>query len=91
MNPELVEQAVEYAKAHDSEVVPYDDSGHDEKFGKLDGLLPEERGGPAGMIVRHGYIVAEWGDVMRAELMEHGKGSRSFLRNGSTWPPHRVR
>jgi hypothetical protein len=23
-----------------------------------------ERGGPAGMIVRHGYIVTEWGDVI---------------------------
>ena len=68
MNPELVEQAVEYAKAHDSEVVPYDYSGHEEKFGKLEGLLPEERGGPAGVIVRHGYIVAEWGDARRPDL-----------------------
>ncbi|MGH8677948.1 MAG: hypothetical protein ACREUQ_06310, partial [Burkholderiales bacterium] len=24
-----------------------------------------ERGGPAGMIVRHGYIAAEWGEVNR--------------------------
>ncbi len=68
MNAALVEQAVEYAKAHDSEVVPYDYSGHEEKFGKLEGPLPDERGGPAGIIVRHGYIVAEWGDVERADL-----------------------
>lgn len=27
-----------------------------------------ERGGPAGMIVRHGYIVAEWGDVERVDM-----------------------
>ncbi len=68
MDAALVETAVEYAKAHDSEVVPYDYSGHEEKFGKLEGPLPEERGGPAGVILRHGYIVAEWGDTERVDL-----------------------
>ena len=68
MNAELVRQAVEYAKANDSQVVPYDYSGHEEKFGKLEGPLPEQRGGPAGIILRHGYIVAEWGDTERADL-----------------------
>ncbi len=68
MNAALVEQAVAYAKAHDSEVVPYDYSGHEEKFGTLEGPLPEARGGPAGMIVRHGYVIAEWGDTRRADL-----------------------
>jgi len=28
----------------------------------------KERGGPAGMIVRRGYIAAEWGDVNRADM-----------------------
>jgi CubicO group peptidase (beta-lactamase class C family) len=28
----------------------------------------KERGGPAGMIVRHGYIAAEWGDVNRVDM-----------------------
>jgi CubicO group peptidase (beta-lactamase class C family) len=68
MDATLVEQAVEYARTHDSEVVPYDYSGHEEKFGKLEGPLPDERGGPAGIILRHGYIVAEWGDTQRADL-----------------------
>jgi hypothetical protein len=27
-----------------------------------------ERGGPAGVILRHGYIVAEWGDVHRPDM-----------------------
>lgn len=27
-----------------------------------------ERGGPAGMIVRHGYVVAQWGDVDRVDM-----------------------
>lgn len=28
----------------------------------------KDRGGPAGMIVRHGYIAAEWGDVFRVDM-----------------------
>ena len=28
----------------------------------------KERGGPAGMIVRHGYLVAQWGDVDRVDM-----------------------
>ena len=27
-----------------------------------------ERGGPAGMIVRHGYLVAHWGDIDRVDM-----------------------
>ena len=27
-----------------------------------------ERGGPAGMIVRHGYLVAQWGDIDRVDM-----------------------
>ncbi|MFQ5705127.1 MAG: serine hydrolase domain-containing protein [Gemmatimonadales bacterium] len=68
MEPALVTQAVDYARAHDSRNVPRDYSGHEEKFGKLLGPLPEERGGPAGLILRHGYIVAEWGDTKRVDL-----------------------
>ena len=68
MDAVLVQQVVDYAKAHDSEVVPYDYSGHEEKFGKLEGPLPEERGGPAGVIIRNGYIIAEWGDTKRVDL-----------------------
>jgi len=28
----------------------------------------KERGGPAGMIVRHGYLVAQWGDIDRVDM-----------------------
>ena len=28
----------------------------------------KERGGPAGMVVRHGYLVAQWGDVDRVDM-----------------------
>jgi CubicO group peptidase (beta-lactamase class C family) len=27
-----------------------------------------ERGGPAGMVVRHGYLVAQWGDIDRVDM-----------------------
>jgi CubicO group peptidase (beta-lactamase class C family) len=64
----LIAQAVEYARTHDSRSVAYDFSGHEETFGALLGPLPESRGGPAGVILRHGYIVAEWGDIERPDL-----------------------
>ena len=35
------------------------------------------RGGPAGLIVRHGYIVAEWGDPDRVDLTH--SVTKSFL------------
>jgi hypothetical protein len=28
----------------------------------------QDRGGPAGIIVRYGYVVAEWGDVDRVDM-----------------------
>lgn len=28
----------------------------------------KDRGGPAGVVVRHGYIVAQWGDVNRVDM-----------------------
>jgi CubicO group peptidase (beta-lactamase class C family) len=28
----------------------------------------KERGGPAGMVVRHGYLVAQWGDIDRVDM-----------------------
>jgi CubicO group peptidase (beta-lactamase class C family) len=28
----------------------------------------KDRGGPAGMVIRHGYIAAEWGDVERVDM-----------------------
>ncbi len=28
----------------------------------------KERGGPAGMVVRHGYLIAQWGDIDRVDM-----------------------
>lgn len=68
MDPALVQQAVAYASTHDAENVAYDFSTHEATFGTLEGPMPESRGGPAGLIVRDGYIVAEWGDTERPDL-----------------------
>ncbi len=35
------------------------------------------RGAPAGIIIRHGYIVAEWGDLDRVDMTFSG-GPRAF-------------
>ncbi len=39
----------------------------DDPYAALIGDL-KPRGGPAGMVVRHGYIVAEWGDTKRVDV-----------------------
>ena len=41
--------------------------GADDPYGALLGSL-RPRGGPAGLVVRGGYIVAEWGDTRRADV-----------------------
>lgn len=59
-------EAVEFAKAQETSV-PLDFSTQVETFGKLLGPLPKERGRTNGIIIRHGYIVAEWGDTARVD------------------------
>jgi CubicO group peptidase (beta-lactamase class C family) len=72
MDPEKVARAVKFALAHEVNW-PRDVRAQievdvaSEPFPQVLGET-KERGGPAGMIVRHGYVVAEWGDVNRAEM-----------------------
>ena len=65
MNSAKLDMAVEFAKTRESRV-PRDFSTQEQTFGKLLGVMPEERGTTNGIILRHGYIVAEWGDTRRA-------------------------
>src|SRR5438552_9012956 len=58
----LLEQAVAYAKTQAS-TIPADFSTQVETFGRVLGPLPKTRGETNGIIIRHGYIVAEWGDT----------------------------
>jgi CubicO group peptidase (beta-lactamase class C family) len=66
MESRSLEQAVAYAKTQESKV-PQDFSTQVETFGSLLGPLPKERGESNGIIIRHGYIVAEWGDTKRID------------------------
>ncbi len=76
MSPDGLRAAVEYHEAHES-AWPYDfitTSGRyigvaDEPPAPGDVLGPvRARGGPNGLILRRGYVVAEWGDTRRADM-----------------------
>jgi CubicO group peptidase (beta-lactamase class C family) len=62
----LLEQAVAFAKTQGSRV-PADFSTQVKTFGRVLGPLPKSRGETNGIIVRRGYIVAEWGDTARID------------------------
>lgn len=72
MQAALVDSAVAFAIANEStsprdlELAHYQTFGR-EPFGEAVGPFAE-RGAPAGIILRHGYIVAEWGDPHRVDM-----------------------
>jgi CubicO group peptidase (beta-lactamase class C family) len=66
MDSALLNEAVAYAKTQPSKVPP-DFSTQVETFGRVLGPLPKERGESNGLIVRHGYIVAEWGNTNQVD------------------------
>ncbi len=71
-NPAALDEAIRYAQQseapweHDVFKQIQKDVAH-EPYPAILGET-KERGGPAGMIVRHGYIVAQWGDVDRVDM-----------------------
>ncbi len=72
MDPDKVAQAVKFAQAHEVNWLrdvraQIEADVAREPFPQVLGET-KERGGPAGMIVRYGYIVAEWGDVYRVDM-----------------------
>ena len=58
----LLDAAVAYAKTQ-AGTMPKDFSTQVETFGRVLGPLPKTHGDTNGIIIRHGYIVAEWGDT----------------------------
>jgi len=66
MDSALLDQALAYAKTQAS-TIPSDFSTQVETFGRVLGPLPKMRGDTNGIIIRHGYIVAEWGDTNRID------------------------
>lgn len=74
MNATRIREAITFVTAPERQGVPQDLNTHlriqfsaREPFGDLRG--PVKPHGPAsGVILRHGYIVAEWGDPMRVDM-----------------------
>ena len=73
MDAGILQVAVEYALAHETTEIPQDPGVYlRDRFGGLphqDIVGPtRERGGVNGIVLRHGYIVAEWGDTDREDM-----------------------
>ncbi|HEX2078447.1 MAG TPA: serine hydrolase [Longimicrobium sp.] len=72
MDATLLDSAVAFAAANEStaprdlELAHYQTFGR-EPFGEAVGPFAE-RGDPTGIVIRHGYIVAEWGDPRRVDM-----------------------
>lgn len=76
MDSALLEQAVAYARTQAS-TIPADFSTQVATFGRVLGPLPKSRGETNGVIIRHGYIVAEWGDTNQVDPIY--SAAKSFL------------
>lgn len=59
-------QENEYSGSKDSRIASYEGFSS-EPYHELVGPT-RERGGPAGIILKNGYIVAQWGDVKRVDM-----------------------
>jgi CubicO group peptidase (beta-lactamase class C family) len=59
----LLQQAVEWAKTQETTQMGKDFSTQKEIFGEPLGPLPATRAATNGIILKNGYIVAEWGDT----------------------------
>src|SRR5574339_753507 len=81
MDELLLQSAIDFAITNEKKS-PRDLSlDHYQSFGReplSEAIGPfKERGNPTGVIVRNGYIVAEWGDVQRVDMTF--SVSKSFL------------
>ncbi len=72
MDAELLDEAVRWALEHETSVPVnlekmlterFAGQPHQEVVGPL-----TPRGGPNGLVLRHGHIVAEWGDTRRVDM-----------------------
>ena len=76
MDSALLRSAVEFAESHESRVLR-DFSTQEKVFGRLLGPIPKMRGGTNGLIIRKGFIVAEFGNTGRVEPIY--SAAKSFL------------
>jgi CubicO group peptidase (beta-lactamase class C family) len=72
MDPRLVERAVAFALENQTQAPKDLAAAIWDAYGREPGFRilgpTQHRGDTNGMIVRHGYIVAEWGDTRRADM-----------------------
>ena len=66
MDPVLLAEAIEFAKSQETSK-PMDFSDQEEIFGRPLGPLPKRRAHTNGLVVRHGYIVAEFGETTKVD------------------------
>ncbi len=59
--------AIEFMKAHETSSPTKDFSDQEVVNGKLLASIPTERGATNALVIRHGYIVAEFGDTTRPD------------------------
>lgn len=62
----LLEDAIAFAKTQET-TRPKDLSDQVQIFGRVLGPMPKERGGVNGIVIKNGYIVAEFGDTSRID------------------------
>ncbi|GAA4443825.1 serine hydrolase [Pontibacter saemangeumensis] len=58
-----LEEAVAWAKTQETQQMAKDFATQEDIFGKMLGPLPADRASTNGIILKDGYIVAEWGDT----------------------------
>src|SRR5574341_1663450 len=72
MDGSKLDEAISFAKASETKAPRNLELAHYQSFGREpfgEGVGPfKERGEPAGVILRGGYIVAEWGDPQRVDM-----------------------
>lgn len=72
MNASKLEAAISFAKEKESLTPKNLETAHYQSFGREpfgDAIGPfAERGSATGMIIRNGYIIAEWGDPSRVDM-----------------------
>src|SRR5947208_10692225 len=67
MNAAKLDAAIAFMKANETRTPTRDFSDQEIVNGKLLGSIPTERAGTNGLIIRHGYIVGEFGDTTRPD------------------------
>ena len=66
MDSSALAAAIEFAESQETSK-PMDFSDQETIFGRLLGPIPDERAHTNGLVIRHGYLVAEFGNTTRVD------------------------